>query len=417
MQASILTGQTVMIGGRRVPRQSIIGTVVLLVTIGLTFPMAEADRLLGPLWLLGVAAGFTVQRSRFCFASAFRDVFLFGNSRIMRGILAGLAVASVGFSLIQFNLVPFPQFGALPAEAHILPVGLSTVIAGLLFGCGMVIAGGCVSGSLYRTAEGYVASAVAVLGIVVGLGALLLTWNWWWDGLLSNERLVWFPAKLSLGYGGALAVTLAGILAAYLALLWWESRNGLTLPPSTKTINRDASFQGQLKSMWRRVFVEGWSPVAGGVILGVLGTFMYLVHMPWGVTGELASWAENGLAALSLDPGELRGLSDIGGCASRAEEGGIFTHPFAMTVGLIAGSGIGALFAGEFKLRFPRQRRRYLQAAGGGLAMGYGAGLGIGCTVGAFFSAIPSFSLSGWLFALSLFGGAYLGVFVVRRIP
>ena len=37
-----------------------------------------------------------------------------------------------------------------PAFAGISPVGPTTLIAGLLFGFGMVIAGGCMSGNLYR---------------------------------------------------------------------------------------------------------------------------------------------------------------------------------------------------------------------------------------------------------------------------
>ena len=37
--------------------------------------------------------------------------------------------------------------------------------------------------------------------------------------------------------------------------------------------------------------------------------------------------------------------------------------------------------------------------------------------VGAFFSAIPSLGLNGWVFGLSLVPGAYLGVQILKRIP
>ncbi|MFM7583342.1 MAG: YeeE/YedE thiosulfate transporter family protein, partial [Caldilinea sp.] len=59
--------------------------------------------------------------------------------------------------------------------------------------------------------------------------------------------------------------------------------------------------------------------------------------------------------------------------------------------------------------------RRYWQAAGGGLLMGVGATLAMGCTIGAFFSAIPSLALNGWVFALCLAAGAWLGVQLIQR--
>ena len=405
------------VGGLWLPRQSVVGAAVLVAALAFAQMLTGTERGLGPLWLLGLAAGFTLQRSRFCFASAFRDLFLFGQSRIMRGILMGLGVATVGFAIVMANEVPFPAFGALPAQANILPVGASTVVGGVLFGFGMVLSGGCTSGSLYRMGEGYTASAVAVLGMVLGLGLLAHQWNWWFDTIISREPKVWTPAHLGLGYGGAVAVTLGALFVAFLLLLWWESRNGLAIPASPRAQPTGETFSQRLRALWRAVFVDGWSPVVGGAVLGAVGLFMYMVHMPWGVTGELSRWANESMTALSIGAPALRGLSDIGGCAARAGEGGLFTHTFAVTVALLPGALIGALFAGEFKLRFPPKRRRYVQALGGGLAMGYGSGLAIGCTIGAFFSSIPSLSISGWLFAAALGGGAWLGVQAIRRIP
>lgn len=85
-------------------------------------------------------------------------------------------------------------------------------------------------------------------------------------------------------------------------------------------------------------------------------------------------------------------------------------------LGLFAGALVAALLAQEFKLRVPRKPIRYAQSLGGGLLMGYGAGIAVGCTVGAFFSAIPSLAANGWLFAAALAGGAYLGTKVLPRL-
>ncbi len=113
------------------------------------------------------------------------------------------------------------------------------------------------------------------------------------------------------------------------------------------------TFGQRLGGLWRTTFIDGWSPVVGGAVLGVIVVMMYMLHIPWGVIGELSRWAQQSMNALSVGAPDLKGLSDIGGCAARAGEAGRFTHAFAVSVGLMPGALVGALFAGEFKLRFP----------------------------------------------------------------
>ena len=164
--------------------------------------------------------------------------------------------------------------------------------------------------------------------------------------------------------------TVEGLLAVFLILLWWESRNGLAVPSIPNQAEPQDTFRQQLSTLWRSVFVRGWPAVVGGAVLGGIGVIMYLVHMPWGVTGELTRWANVSMGALGFAPPMPLGLSDIGGCAARAGEPGIFTHTFAVTVGLLPGALVAALFAKEFKLRVPRSAIRYVQSLGGGILMG-----------------------------------------------
>ncbi len=399
-----------------ISKQSVAAAVVIFGAGIVALIMSRTEAILAPLWLLGIMAGFTLQRSRFCFASAFRDLFLFGNSRIMKGIIVGLGIATFGFAIIMYNEVPFPSFGVIPQQANVLPVGISTVTAGLMFGFGMVISGGCVSGSLYRMAEGYVASWVSIFGVIIGMGLLSQTWIWWWDIALATSPRVWIPSKLSLGYGGSAALSIAALLGVFLLTLRWEARSGLSMPNMPSKDTPSDTWTEKLSAIWQSVFIRGWPAVVGGAVLGCIGVFMYMTHMPWGVTGELARWSNAIMTTLNIPPPEAMGMSDIGGCAGRAGESGLFTHTFAVTVGVLPGALVGALFSKEFKVRFPQNPKRYIQALGGGVIMGYGAGLAVGCTVGAFFSSIPSLSLSGWIFALALAGGAYVGVQAIKRI-
>ncbi|MCK9520134.1 MAG: YeeE/YedE family protein, partial [Dehalococcoidia bacterium] len=96
---------------------------------------------LGAYWFIGIAFGVILQRSRLCFAGAFRDLIMSGDARLMRALIVGLMVATVGFGLLMARFVPDPSFNVLPPGAHIQPVGFATVAGGVLFGIGMVLAG------------------------------------------------------------------------------------------------------------------------------------------------------------------------------------------------------------------------------------------------------------------------------------
>ncbi|MDR7548418.1 MAG: YeeE/YedE family protein [Armatimonadota bacterium] len=391
-----------------------VGAAALLVSAVVARLTARTDARAATFWLFGLAFGFVLQRSRFCFASAFRDLFLFGHGRIMRGILGGLAVATAGFAVLMQRMVPNPSLGVIAPEAHVAPLGAHLILGGLLFGVGMVIAGGCVSGSLYRIGEGYVASGVALLGIVAGLALGAHTWNFWWRSSIRGGLVLWLPQVG--GYGMALVVTFLLLLGAYLLVVWWEVRQGFRAPEPVPG-PPGHTFGERIRGALRAVLVHGWPASAGGVALGTLNVFLYTAHMPWGVTGEISRWAVGLLTLVGWGPGLLQGAGELSGCALVGRGGPLLTHTLTLTLGMVAGAFVGAQVAGEFRLRRPRERRRYLQALAGGVLMGYGATLAMGCTLGAFFSAIPSLGANGWVFAAALAAGAWLGVQVLRRIP
>jgi uncharacterized protein len=390
------------------------GILTLLIATIIVLLAAAIDTEMAVFWSFGLAFGFVLQRSRFCFASAFRDIFLLRHGRSMRGVLAGLAVATLGFAVLMARQVPNPALGILPPSANVLPIGWHLVVGGLLFGIGMVVAGGCVSGSIYRMGEGYIASWVSFAGLMVGLAAAAYTWNWWWDFSIADGPRIWLPTYL--GHAGAIVVTLLGLLAVYLLVLWWESRGGLTMPEMPFISSDEESFGAKLQDNLRCFFVHGWPITIGGAALGFLNVLMFLNSHPWGFTGEVSRWVIGFTNVLGVGPGELQGAASLPGCALEVADSGILHHMLFLVWGMVFGSFIAALFAGEFKIRFPRQKIRYAQAVGGGVVMGYGAGLAMGCTIGAFFSAIPSLAANGWFFALFLAIGAWVGTQIIQRI-
>jgi len=105
----------------------------------------------------GAAYGMMLQYGRFCFASASRDLFAAGVPRMAVGIM----IALVFFSIIQAILSSTNM-----STFHPAPFGIHTLISGTIFGVGMVLAGGCASGSLYKIGEG---NGTSILAVVFGL--------------------------------------------------------------------------------------------------------------------------------------------------------------------------------------------------------------------------------------------------------
>src|SRR5512136_459769 len=102
----------------------------------------------------GFVYGMCLQYGRFCFSSAFRDLFAVGVPRM----LVGIVIATVLFG-VTASAVTASGMSAF----HAAPFGIHSVIAGIVFGVGMVISGGCASSSLYKTGEGNLTSALVIL--------------------------------------------------------------------------------------------------------------------------------------------------------------------------------------------------------------------------------------------------------------
>ena len=397
--------------------QFFIGLILLLSIFIISYLISNNNFSDAAIWLAASALGFTLQKSRFCFASSFRDLFLFGSGQNMKGVLIAIGVASIGFVGILSWILPSPLPGEYPSSAHVLPVGISTIIAGTVFGIGMVTAGGCVSGTIYRIAEGYVASMVTMIGIFIGTILLIISWDFWLDSLISNESKIFLPSTFSLGYGFSLAITLLILIGIYILIILVESKSGISEFNINKKIEPNLkSFSEKINENFINIFSKSWSAKTGGIGIGFIAIIYFLFHSPPGVTGEIMKQSMSLSESLNLSEGLLKGISSLSGCLGASVGQGLISHTFVSTIGVFYGALVSALMAKEFKIRTPNDPKRYAQSLGGGILMGFSASLGIGCTIGAFFSAVSSLSLSGWVFGLSLFVGSFIGTKIIKAI-
>ncbi len=380
----------------RLPAIAGLAVCALFFWLVLLLPDSDAlGRSLPLSMLLGGAFGILLQRSRFCFYCIARDFLERRDPRGLLGILVALAVGLLGTYAVFGAWMPVPSPTRLPAEAHIGPVSWVLVLGALVFGIGMTVSGSCISAHLYRLGEGSPTAPFALVGAAAGFALGFLSWNTLYLRVVQEAPVIWLPR--TFGYGGSLAVQLA--VLALLAFLLMRYRPPVDVPSP---------------SMFDSVFRRRWPTYVGGALIGALATVAYFRVGPLGVTAELGSWSRTAADGLGLLPKRLEGLDGFAGCATAVKEA-LLSRNGVFVLGLVLGAFAAALVAGEFRPRLPTVRDA-VRGIAGGILLGWGAMVSLGCTVGVLLSGIFAGAASGWVFAVACFVGVWLSSLAARRL-
>lgn len=437
---------------------------LILVSMAYTRANVYYIYLVAYIWF-GVAYGMMLQYGRFCFASAARDLFANGVARMAVGIMAAL----VFFGLIQASLNAANMSTFEPG-----PFGIHMVIGGLVFGVGMVLAGGCASGVLYKVGEGNGTALLAVLvmgfsqAIFAVAGGPLMkilpqSWiksaatkglppgkiNSWYDVYLSGY--IWdkpatqiaktsliaktFPGASGYFVGDALlSVILPAILILVLIYIIWIRKSFIKKVIKAKG---SAGFHDEIAGFWGMVTASKRTTLTG-VLIGITAGLQM-----WVLKGMQNKFGISNFGTLLAKMGHTVDLSTTGKvfdsgfwviatqesqfAAWVMEKLGMNMHSNVffgvmsgvpaiwrnpelwMIVGIVLGSMVVALINREFKWKWPKGELIIFGILGG-LLMGIGSRLSLGCNVGAFFDRAAGGDPSGWLFFAGMVTGAFVGV-------
>mgnify|MGYP000138432502 FL=1 len=287
--------------------------------------------------------------------------------------------------------------------------------------------------------DGWTQSAIAK-----GLPAELTVTDGWYDQFLAGY--VWdlkgTTAGVALGFASPVAAAFIGnslintILPALAILVGiyagWYRRGffrGRTEPYR--------GLQTELAGMWAMVTASRRTAIAGlvlGVTAGLHMWVMQMLQQRLGIynAGELlAAFGHSGGLSVQdtvFDPGyfyittqEAQGAAWVLEKAGMNVRDSIFfgldngvPNPLLnpvlwMSFALVGGAAAMALLNNEFKVKVPSVEIA-IWAIGGGVLMGIGARVGLGCNIGAFFATVTNGDPSGWLFGLGMTAGGFIGV-------
>lgn len=375
------------------------------------------------LWF-GIIYGILQQWGRFCFASAWRDLIMFKITRMFVGIM----IAFAGLSIITAFLDTLGWHTYQPP-----PFGLHELIGGTIFGLGMVFAGGCATGTLYKTGEGNLASFTVLLSLSFSQAIFVA---YFFDGLWNNfiqyQPRIFFPDYFA-GFGTAKYFIGTIILGVFVPLILLVITYVIVGTSSEEEKNSLSGFLDMIVGSKRTAIA--------GLLIGLVAAFQIFAQQKladslgfnnfgevlsrMGFTNEVSAsgiifdpkyWyittQEAQFGAWFLEKVGLNMKNNLFFAASNGIPSLWHNPPLLLSLGIILGSMLMALYSNEFKLKIP-PKDQFVWAIIGGTLMGIGARVALGCNIGAFFTRAAFGNPGGWVFFMGMGIGAFISAKIV----
>ncbi|HCU54570.1 MAG TPA: hypothetical protein DIC36_09950, partial [Gammaproteobacteria bacterium] len=332
-------------------------------------------------------------KTNFCTMGAVSDWVNMGDTSRMRMWLLAIAVAVLGANGLQLAGVV-----DLSKSIYLAPnfTWLSYIVGGFLFGVGMTLGSGCGSKTLIRIGGGNIKSI-----FVLAIASVAAYWMLWGDikgegfydvvfGSWINPTIV----NLSSQELGAIVASMTGGDAASMHFIV-----GSILAVAVLVyVFKSADFRGNFDN------------ILGGLVVGLV------VVAGWYITGGTMGAAWKDYADLSVDIPSRVNVQSFTFISPMGDSVRYLMHPTNFTLlnfgimavsGVVVGSFLYSLFTRKFRIEWFASGNDFLTHATGGLLMGFGGVLSMGCTIGQGVTGISTLALGSILtFASIVFGSA-----------
>ncbi len=343
------------------------------------------------MWLLGLALLFGVvfERYSFCMNSALTDVYLMRDTRKLKGLLMAVLASAVLFNALI-------AFGALRAVPW--PLLPTAIMAGIVFGIGMNLAGGCVSGSLFKMGQGSGAAILSVLGISLGLG-------------LTGIALSFMPPSGSAAAEARRGATLPGLLG--ISPLWVAAAAAAAAGMLVLAWRRGEVRAAEARSLGAagsRALPGAPNFLVGGLLIAGLNTLFFIIGKSPLMMSGLLIYLPSRVAFL-ISPRWAANNWMFGRFLAQRS----YVLMTLIGVCFIAGAFLSAIVSGRFRLRWP-VRRQALSSILGGTLMGISIPMMWGCNVTQILGNVPQLGIAGLVSTAGIVIGAWLGARLITRI-
>ena len=382
------------------------------------------------LWVItaipvGFLFGFFLKKGELCGASAMSEIPLMRDKSKAFGIWIAIVVSMVGFAVL--DLLGLVQLPAKPL------VYLNYIIGGVLFGTGIVLAGGCVSGCLFKAGAGNINSMAGLIGIPLGVALVEY-------GYLSGFQKYMKGFVIKSQDGGPVTISSVTGMPYWLLAGIFASVTIITIFLKRKNNSKNNTVRPDDTGFVTRTIRRPWKPWKAGLAIGILAIFAYLSsassgrNYPLGVThGVLHAqmlFTENNLnyaykkpEAKSIVKNQIKS-PEVQTAAAVPQKTGKKVNVWLMLLitSLVIGSWVSGRLSGTIEFK-PRPASQTVVAFIGGIILGTGAAIAGGCVIGNILSGLALMSVGNILFTVVvvltnwaatyfyLMGGSFLDLF------
>jgi uncharacterized membrane protein YedE/YeeE len=308
---------------------------------------------------IGIGLGWALQRGGFCMNTAFRSILFEKDKSLLRSWMLVLTINIP--ILLAMEYTGFLKPLTAPFFWQALLVG------GLLFGSGMVLAGGCASGTCYRAGRGMLGSWGALGGFILGVSLFTTGVFSELTTRLRAERLPFDRLDI------ANPLELIFIVLVLVAMVLYLIR-----APKQK-------------------FLIGWGWQKTGIIVGFIAALTWLI---------------SGLLDRPFGLSFTQPAGALGSLLISADGSGV-SLPMFILIGVFLGANLSAGKEGRWSLPEPKV---FVRQSLGGLIMGSGAAIGGGCNIGHGISGIAALSISSLFGVFAIMLGCWAATYLILRI-
>jgi uncharacterized membrane protein YedE/YeeE len=330
-------------------------------------------------FVIGIVFGAVANKTNFCTMGAVSDWVNMGDKNRLRAWLFAIGLAillsqgmqALGWVDLGQAIYLTPNFG-----------WLGYLLGGFLFGVGMTLASGCGQRTLVRVGGGNLKSLVALL--FLGLTAYMTM-----RGLLALVRVNAIEVAnigLDAANQGIGTLTAAALGIENVKAVSWATTailgGGLIL-----------------FALSGREFRRSFDNLLAGIVIGLI------IPAGWYVTGVVGFD--------DFEPVRLESYTFIAPTAESLQylmtfTGSTINFGVAAVFGVVLGSFLYVILTGKFRLEYFVGRDDLLRHISGGILMGFGGVLALGCTVGQGITGMSTLALGSLMALVSIIFGSAL---------